>query len=125
MTRSRRSRCAPDAFMLVKLSALREGCPLLDTWLLHNEKGSPAGSLFLNCQLQTERDPRSQKHSVEGLVTALRPHGRSSYEYAGAVTLIPPDPVGAAVTRTWHLYFSDLGSRSVEIPPVYPTDGSC
>src|ERR1700693_853450 len=127
--------------MLGKWSALREACPLRKTVHRADEKGSPAGSLFLNCQrnrteLKTERDPRSQKHRVEGLVTALRPYYRSSYAKAGAVALTPPDSVRAAVTTNWDLCFSDLGSRSVqfhpdigsrsdEIPPVYPTDGSC
>src|SRR5712691_7484519 len=52
MTRSPRSGCALVAFTLAKLCALREGKPLLKLFDGTFEKGSPAGSLFLNCQMQ-------------------------------------------------------------------------
>src|ERR1700730_15956969 len=52
MARSRRSRCAPDAFTQVRLCVLREAGPLLKLVDGTNEKGSPAGSLFLKPELQ-------------------------------------------------------------------------
>src|SRR5712671_62927 len=52
MTRSPRSRYALVAFTLAKLCALREGKPLLKLFDGTFEKGSPAGSLFLNPELQ-------------------------------------------------------------------------
>src|SRR6266849_982337 len=52
MTRSPRSGCAPDACTRGRLCALREAGQLLKLVDGMIEKGSPAGSLFLNGELQ-------------------------------------------------------------------------
>src|SRR5712671_7915743 len=62
-----------------------------------------------------ERDPKSQRHRSEGIVTALRPYRARILLQPTGLYHDATQICRSVVSKLWYMLFSDLGSRSLDL----------